>query len=232
MNQNIGAEEEWYSGVSRVLCGPRFAMLREAFLEHRKMREDRWAGHATSHRAAPSEPKRLVLTVGGSDPNDVTSMVVRALRNVLPAIALDVILGPGFEPHRPVLRQAALIPRVRLHDRPRNLPKLMAQADLAVTGGGSTVYECAHLGLPSLVIQMADNQAGVCHAMEAEGIVRCLGPWNLVGEEQIALEIQLLLADEHRLEEMARRGMALVDGHGARRVAEALAALAARQANG
>ncbi len=226
VNQNAGALKESYDGVSRVLCGPRFALLRKAFFEHRKTQEERWRQGTRAYRLAADRLKRLVVTVGGSDPNDVTSRVLRALRDVPRDVTFDVILGPGFRHRDSVFRRAEIDSRIWLYDQPRDLPALMARADMAVTGGGSTVYECAYLGLPSLVIQMADNQAGVCRAMASMGAVRFLGPWADVEDEIIAREADLLLGNDGRREEMALSGMALVDGHGARRVAEALATVA------
>lgn len=230
VNQNAGAEEGWYDGVPRILCGLRFALLRGEFFEHRKKLEERRAEGTAAHRAAAGGTKRLVVTLGGSDPNDVTSQVLRALRDVPRDVAIDVILGPGFRHLGSVLRRAELDSRIWLYEQPSDLPELMARADLAVTGGGSTLYECAYLGLPALAIQTADNQAGTCRAMAAAGAVRCLGPWDAVEDEEIGREADLLLGDEGRCEQMAVSGMALVDGHGARRVAEALASVAAQPA--
>ncbi len=226
INQNAGAEEAWYAGVSRTLCGPRFASLREEFFEYRKTREGRWASDTRDHHRA-SGPRRLVVTLGGSDPNGVTGRILGALRGLPRDLALDVIVGPGFHLAKTLLRGAGLDPRIRLHDQPRDMPRILARADLAVTGGGSTVYECAYLGLPSLVIRMADNQAAICRTMATAGIVHFLGAWDRVEDEVIAAEVEKVLENEQRLKEMARRGMALVDGRGAFRVAEALASLAA-----
>ncbi len=224
INQNAGALEDWYAGVPWALCGPRFALLREEFFAHREKREDRCAG-GTKDRHRASGSRRLVVTVGGSDPNDVTSRILDALHGVRRDLALDVIAGPGFRHRGSIRRRAELDPRIRLHDQPRDMSGILARADLALTGGGSTVYECAYLGLPSLAILIADNQAAICRAMAAAGAVHFLGAWDDVEDVAIAGEVEKLLGNERRLAEMARTGMALVDGRGTRRVAEALDSL-------
>jgi spore coat polysaccharide biosynthesis predicted glycosyltransferase SpsG len=104
----------------------------------------------------------------------------------------------------------------------------MARADLAITGGGSTVYESAYLGLPSILLELADNQAAVCRAMDAAGTARFAGRASQLNAIALGQMVARLLSNPDERRAMSQAGQSLVDGQGAERVAAALESLAAK----
>lgn len=214
VNQNAGAREEWYAPAPRVLCGPRFVMLREEIVGRRRRWQDAAAG-----------PRRVLVSMGGSDPAGATARVLRALRGVAGRLAVDVMLGAGTARREEVRREADRDPRIRLYGELSDLPEVLARADLAVVAGGSTVYECAYLGVPPVMIQAADNQAGVCRAVARAGAGVFVGELRRVSDEGLAGAVRDIIDDEDRARRMSLAGMQLVDGRGSRRVAEAMASI-------
>jgi len=210
LNQNLGVEAATYSVAphTRVLLGPRYALLRRAF---------------RGATASPAVPIRLLVTMGGSDPHNATTRVVEALEDVRGEFALDVVVGPSFV-HDAALAAAAgrASHAVAIHRDPPDLAALMGRATLAVSAAGSTCWELAHLGVPAVVLVLADNQAGVAAGLAAAGLAVSVGPVTPFPAGPLAARVEALLADAEARRRMAAAGRTLVDGRGAARVAEAL----------
>jgi len=100
-----------------------------------------------------------------------------------------------------------------------NMPELMANADIAVTACGTTSWELAFMGLPSVGLVLADNQMGVAAALVRENLIRYPGRADTA---QIAAAVDSLRTDPDSRLQMSRRGRDVVDGMGVERVATAL----------
>jgi spore coat polysaccharide biosynthesis predicted glycosyltransferase SpsG len=124
----------------------------------------------------------------------------------------------------PWLREQAAAGALRLHvdlDAP-GMAELMVEADIAIGSGGGTSLERCCLGLPSLVIVVADNQRASVASLEKAGAVAVFGTLAEVTPERIARALAELGRNGAALEAQARAAAALVDGAGVRRVSRAL----------
>jgi UDP-2,4-diacetamido-2,4,6-trideoxy-beta-L-altropyranose hydrolase len=212
VNQNLAAAEELYprrSPGSRLLLGPAYALLRREFRQWRD-----WP------REIPQVAGKVLVTLGGSDPANATLKVLKALLQVkLEGLAAMVVIG-GANPHRQELQSWArdAAPVIRLETDVEDMPRWLAWAEAAVAAPGSTAWELAFMGVPSLLLVLAENQRAKAEHLQALGVARHLGRQQEVGSEAIARALtQLLLSAETRAQ-MVRRGRELVDGEGARRV--------------
>ena len=204
LNQNLHADAITYDGPARLLLGPRYVLLRREF----RTRRERAAG-----------AKNVLVTLGGADPHNVTMKVVRALQQ-LPDVEALVIAG-GSNPHYDVLREATRdTPRIRLERSVADMPALMSHAGIAVAAGGTTCWELAFCGLPSIVIALAENQLDNVQRLGDAGIAMNLGWHEHVDANALAAAIEKLIADGDLQKEMSRRGMELIDGEGGARVVE------------
>lgn len=216
VNPSPAAATGRYRGGTRTryLLGPRFALLQPEF-----------AGPVARHTAERAH--RLLVTVGGGDPDGFTAAVVGWAAASLEDVRLDVVVGPWFAGAES-LRAAATRAGggIRLHERPPDMRRLMLEADLAISGGGQTTYELAATGTPALAIEMADNQAASLAALAEAGTLVAVGRAGSPDlESTLTAELTALAKDRERRAAMSRRARAAVDGRGARRVAEALLAL-------
>jgi RimJ/RimL family protein N-acetyltransferase len=75
------------------------------------------------------------------------------------------------------------------------------------------------MGVPAVVLSVADNQVPLARALARRGVVDDLGPVGDVKVGDLVVATTKLAADARRRTAMTERGMALVDGVGARRVA-------------
>jgi spore coat polysaccharide biosynthesis predicted glycosyltransferase SpsG len=98
----------------------------------------------------------------------------------------------------------------------------MEWADLAVSAGGSTCWELAFMGVPTVVLVLTEDQNGVGKGLAAEDIAVNLGWHEEVSEEQIAEALRKLIEERVRREMMSARGRQLIDGQGAERAVAAL----------
>lgn len=192
---------------TRFLLGPRYALLRDEFL--------RWR--------APESPRKcatqLVFTFGGGDDRGACLTCLSALPK---AGALEVtILSSSYNPQIPSIRdwlERNGDARVRLLIDDSNVARHMAEADIAVTAGGATTFEMAYLGLPALIVQIADNQRPNAQAWERAGVAIDLGPLEQIDTGRLQAELIALAGDRGLRERMARLGRASVDGRGAERI--------------
>ena len=186
-----------------ALTGPAYALVRPEFAALR-----------------PPVPtlrpvQRALIAFGLTDVGGVTAL---ALDHILPLagpIALDVVVGSGA-PSLPWLRDLAAKGDIALHVDARDMAPLSASADLAVGAGGSSVWERATLGLPSIVLSLAPNQTAMTRALDAEGV--------LFGTdlEHLGAAWARLTSDVALRDGLCRKSYLLCDGRGAERVAQAM----------
>lgn len=202
LNQNLGATAARYprrDPATRLLLGPRFVQLRGEFT-------------ALKRSAEQSSALRILITLGGSDPENVTSQLLPVLQSI-PNLIADVILGPA-NPHAAALQSAInnQPSTISLHTNPSNLPALMSRADLAICAGGTTAWELSFLGVPMLVLVLAENQRANAERLAQTGAAIHTSIASL------AIDLRTLLAAAPRRAQMSARARSLVDGLGTFRV--------------
>lgn len=195
-----------------LLIGPRYAVLRDEFA-------NRNMPHAVSPVAA-----RLFLSFGGGDDRGAALMCLEALAKAGWTGAVDIVSGSANP------RLASIRERIngsgnaswRLHVDAGGMADLMAAADLAIISGGTTSFEAAALGLPSMLVQIADNQSAISTAWERLGAAVDLGPLGTLDPGRVAQRILELCRDPQRRQAMASAGAGAVDSRGAERIAGVL----------
>jgi UDP-2,4-diacetamido-2,4,6-trideoxy-beta-L-altropyranose hydrolase len=237
LNQNLGADRLPYvcDEEATLLFGPRYALLRPEFhchgtapqaeQESASMRPSSIINHPSPTTSATA--KRILVTLGGSDPENVTRLVIRALGQVdVPGLEARIVVGPA-NPHVDSLR-AELGPgsrNVQLLTQVVDMPELMAWADVAISAAGSTCWELALVGLPALITVVADNQQLTADALAEAGAAVHLGPSGQLTVERIARQLSSLCRDPKRRARQSEAGRRLVDARGAQRVVAVMRAL-------
>lgn len=221
LDQNAGREAGDYAGLLPAGCdlriGPAHALLRPEFARLRP--------EALARREALTQPKTLLVTLGGIDKDDVASRVLDALAEAQAAqdLRITVVMGVSA-PHLDAVRdRAATMPMpVEVVAGVSDMGARMMRADLCIGAVGSTAWERCALGLPTLQVVLADNQREAAQAMAARGLSLAL-PFPDAPEFATALAAgldQLSRADAYRT--MARAAATLTDGSGAARLARTL----------
>src|SRR5262249_17829448 len=103
-----------------------------------------------------------------------------------------------------------------------DMPALMAWADVAIAAGGSSGWELAFMGLPAVLVTVAENQRLIAESLQRAGTAVHLGWHTEVTPARIAEAVRELLSDRAQRQCMSQAGRLLVDGKGAARVVAAL----------
>lgn len=220
LNPNSYAKEIHYplAADTLLLGGARYALLRQEFREACASRgaED---GGGPRHFGS-----RILLTMGGADPDNVAGKVVVALQAMEWAdLELKVVVGP-LNRHRQtlteLLRQLSI--RAEIMTAVTDMVPLMLWADLAISAAGTTCWELASLGVPMVVTVLAENQVRLAASLAAQGVAVNLGwhhEWQVGPAGKVCRD---LLAQSRIRREMGQRGQRLVDGRGASRLIQAM----------
>lgn len=226
LDQNLWPEPDTrYSGMvpkhCRQLLGPAYALLRPQFAEARRRAKSRTVGC-----------NRILVSYGGSDEHGFTLLALDAMAAVClerPGLALDIVVGGRNPRIAELAQQCAGLPNARLHVNTTRMAALMEAADLGIGAAGSTMWERACLGLPSIVTPVADNQVALARHLASIGAVVLVPALSHDGGELLQA-VRMFLGDAMLQGNLSRIGSRLVDGLGAGRVADALTEPAAKSA--
>ena len=220
LDQNLGRVSSDYDGLipedCQRLIGPGYALLRPEFA---KLREQ-----SLKRRQRP-ELRRILISLGGVDRTNVTGQVLDALAETgLPASTeLDIIMGAAA-PYLDEIRQqaAGLAFKATVNVNVADMAERMYLADLSIGAAGSTSWERCCLGLPAILMVLAENQKSAAEALKRSGAVIITDSGTEVRTE---LE-KLRNSDntENRLTRMIQMGSDMVQGDGCARVVNELTA--------
>ena len=215
LDQNLGRVSSDYDELLPAKCprmiGPHYALLRPEFAALREQ--------SLSRRKNP-ELKRILISLGGVDRTNVTGKVLDALADSsLPvSTELDIIMGASAPCLDEVHQLAAQLPfKATVNVNVQDMQERMCLADLSIGAAGGTSWERSCLGLPSVLVVLAENQMSGAKALETAGASRIIGEPSLIGTE---LPLSLAgLSNSAQLVNMSNAAASITDGDGVSRVA-------------
>jgi UDP-2,4-diacetamido-2,4,6-trideoxy-beta-L-altropyranose hydrolase len=196
-----------------LLLGARYALLDARFQAVR------------GQQRSIGKVARVFVNFGTTDAANATGLALDALAEAKVDAAVDIVIG-GAAPHLAVLhaKVAALGPKASLHVDVSDMASLMQAADLAIGAGGVGALERCALGLPSLMLTVADNQMPNATAIATVGAARYLGDIGQCTPPSMAAALCDLATDDAARAAMSAAAMQMVDGRGAQRVREKIEA--------
>jgi spore coat polysaccharide biosynthesis predicted glycosyltransferase SpsG len=200
--------------------GPAYAILRSHFQQR--------------HKEIRTEPRMVLLSFGGADPQGLTLKAARALAGLESSVEVVAVAGPAFPYRREFEALAASLGRKvpLINEAGGHIADLMLEADVVVGSGGMSVYEIAALGTPGIILGQNTREERRMRQFARGGTVVYLGLGTEVDEATLLAAVRSLLQDPQRRREMSRRGRELVDGLGAVRAAELVLGSAERRKGG
>ena len=216
MNQNLFAATEFYPAqclkpYTKLLLGARYLLIRKEFVVERD-----------PNRSCRRKVCKVLVTLGGSDPENVTQLIIKGLQRCN-SYQFDVLIITGVaNPHihslRELIRDSPDYHRFHLKTDVDDMPKLMSTVDIAICGGGVTCWELVYMGIPSIVVVLSKNQSRNGEALAAANAVINLGFYSSLSAEVLESELCRLLVDYERRRSMVQNGHRLIDGLGNKRV--------------
>ncbi|MFA4823708.1 MAG: UDP-2,4-diacetamido-2,4,6-trideoxy-beta-L-altropyranose hydrolase [Methanoregula sp.] len=211
LNQNMSACMSLYGQhepYTRFALGTRYALLRKEFLV--------WSGWRRDHKEVA---RKILITLGGSDPANVTLKVIEAVKEIdVSDLEVTVVVGGANQNFDRLCEAVNDQAGFRLIKNAENMPELMAWADIAISAGGSTCWELAFMGLPSCIIALAENQRKSSESLFAGKITEYAGWFEDVTHEDLVLKITALLFDKKNRSILCHNARLLTDGNGARKI--------------
>lgn len=202
------AGPQYLAQASEVVSGSDWVILRREILEHEKKRRH-------------FDLKHVVLSFGGADK---ASLFERLLPPIL-ELGFDVSAVAGSDAKARELEVCFVDPRLQICGRleMENLADLFVSADLVISAGGQTLHELSYLGVPFLAIESGSDQFWNISAYVKHNVT----PEHFKADdphlEQKLLDRLASLKDLSLRSAMAERGIGLISGGGAARIAEILA---------
>lgn len=193
--------------TGRALFGPRFALLRPAFI-----------GRETPLR---STVERVLVNFGGVDAKGETFKVLEALSD-FPTLQVDIVAGSANPAFDRLQQLTAKHSHWHLQRHVEDFAALMAAADLCIGAGGSSTWERAALGRPTLCVALAPNQQGNAAALAERGAHLYLGEAETLEVADYRAAVRTLLLSNELRRSLAAQSKALVDGRGTIRVTTAM----------
>lgn len=219
LNQNLGARAENYinlcSESTTCLMGPAYALLRPEFATLRSA--------ALIRRAATKNTlRRGLISMGGSDQPNATGWVLKQLEQIAlpPDFHLTIVMGPTAPHLQTIQKQAVTLPcSTTVLAGTSKMGDLMLDADFAIGAAGSTSWERCCLGLPAVMVVLADNQRSIAQELHLAGAACAV---NMGQDEALKKALSSILFDSQSRADMTARTSGIVDGQGARRVVAAM----------
>ena len=205
---------------TRLLLGPAYAAVRPEFAALREP--------AMAWRGEPVQ--RVLVAMGLTDVGGVTARVVERLRPRVGEVGIDIVLGAAAPSLPGLTKVARRDPRRMLHVDTPHMARLTAEADIGVGAPGSSTWERCTLGLPSILVVLADNQKAAARAMAEREAALVVDAEAADFDGTFDRALTMLLRDPGLRRRLAGLSAAICDGLGAGRTAESfLKIIAARQ---
>lgn len=218
LDQNLGRVESDYDGLlpedCQRLTGPGYALLRPEFANLREQ--------SLKRRQQP-ELKRILISLGGVDRTNVTGQVLDALsESALPVTTeLDIIMGAAAPYLDEVRQQVSRLPfKATVSVGVTDMAERMSLADLSIGAAGGTSWERCCLGLPAILVVLAENQVAGATALEASGAAV-----KIDDIDQICTtlpSVLMALSVPNRLARMSKAAAVITDGNGVFTVIQAM----------
>lgn len=203
---------------ARVLAGSSYALLRPEFARERPA--------ALERRKNGSPVRRILVSIGTSDPGGITARLVERVLNTAPDCAIDVVLGPQATSLQEVKSLAARNPGIAVHIDSDRMAELMRDADIAIGAAGTTSWERCCLGLPAITLVLAENQSLIADRLALAGAHILIA----VGDEQsLAVQLREVISSLEVRQRMTESGARITDGLGSTRVRAAIKSMNTRE---
>lgn len=178
------------------------------------------------HYTVAKQVRDVLITTGGGDAWDIAGAVFDEIYDE--KLNYHIIIG-AFNPFLDLWRERQKRCRgLYLHHNVRNMAKLMSGCDLAVTAGGTTIYELAAIGVPFICFSYAENQEQLTAYIGSYDIAGYAGAYHSDAGNTLKRIKELFgiyCNNEEKRNACYEKEKKLIDGKGAGRLAQALLSL-------
>lgn len=211
LNRGFFANQVDYTNrepYTKLLLGHTYSLIRNDFIDA-----------ASEKERDAKQVGKILVTIGGSDPKNVTVRVLEALDRLEQDLSIKVILGPLYRDQEELMKRSyAENHQVEMIHFTNRIVDYYKWADVAITAGGNSLYEMLYMGLPTITIKTASNQNAVKIISEEYQATFYVGDEQQLSTELLEEKTRFFLNNTTFREEIARAAEKLIDGLGVQRV--------------
>lgn len=218
LNYNIYAKHKYYkklySNVKECpsfLLGVKYAPLREQFKD---------VTYEIKTRV-----NKVLITTGGTDPQNLAGQILGKLieNNACGNIVFHVVCGIFNENINELENLEKKHKNIVIHQNVSNMAQLMIENDIAISAAGTTMYELAAVGLPTITYAFVDNQDQIAEEFSQKKMALFAGNSEMLASDRVDViekQFLILINDLECRKAMHRRMKQSVDGFGTKRIYE------------
>jgi UDP-2,4-diacetamido-2,4,6-trideoxy-beta-L-altropyranose hydrolase len=196
-NYRVQHPANYLESGAQLFLGPHYAVLNKNFLE------------STSVKRSFKNVKQVLVFFGGSDPKSMTLRSLKLPQHFDHSIKWKFVVGSQNQDAKKIQSEANQLPNIEVLVDVNNMHELMLQSDIFIGAGGSTSWERAKLGLPSVVVSIAENQEELSKELAAQGIIHYLGRSQDLDMEEFVKNLQEIFHNNSKRELMSQKALSL-----------------------
>ncbi|MBU3126662.1 UDP-2,4-diacetamido-2,4,6-trideoxy-beta-L-altropyranose hydrolase [Clostridium tagluense] len=206
INQNVDGVDFAYkvNNDTKLLIGSDYIMLRDEF-------------RAVSEKYIKEKVNDIMITVGGADPHHITEQILDYVKIL--DYTFHIVVGPSFEKDN-CLKDFENS-KVRVYYN-ANMYEIMQNCDIAISACGSTLYELAVCGVPTLGLIIADNQQGIAKKMDELGMIKNMGWYDNLIKDKFIDDLNYICNSFVKRREISLKAKKAIDGNGVKRIVKEL----------
>ena len=197
--------------ASKIFVGPKYWIINREFGKHKKTLRDIYDKQKYS----------VVVSVGGSDPHELSLIVAKALQKI-DNIKITIIIGPFFENSVKLNQFVKNKNNFSLIFSPKKIWNDFLKSDVVISGAGNTLFELSAQRIPTICIATAEHQKPYAKTFESKGFAKNLGFWKNVKKDLVRRTVIQILNDKLKRRKMSLAGSKILDGKQLLRVTEIL----------
>lgn len=219
LDQTYGRSADDYRSLvpdhTVILCGAQYALLRPEFATLRET--------SLNRRKNLSEIRTILISLGSMNLHNVTSLVLDMFLHIDGAYDVKIVLSSQAQYMDDVKQKINLI-HMQTHHKCEllydvtDMAKLMVDSDFAIGAGGTTSWERACLGLPSALIEIADNQTIIIQNLLMAQAVISFGHINRFDQRAVNERFLSIANNSHLIHSLVENSSQICDGMGCKTV--------------
>ncbi len=214
IDQTLGRSKSEYIGSKgKILTGANYAILRKGFSKFHTIQKSNANYNPANHQ--------ILINFGGYDEMNLTIQSLKELSKRSTPIKTSVIINDDSNSYNEVINFInSNNDWISQYDFVENMDELLSQHTICVGAPGSSSWERACLGLPSVLIKVAENQSEILSALLSHQAVFEV----LQNEIEVKLNkyIDKII---NNFSKMRKANLSICDGNGAQRIAKEISNL-------
>jgi len=174
----------------------------------------------------PSEVNNILLTLGGSDHNNLIFRVLEALKKIGRRLKVRIVTtrSTGYQERLKRYLQGFPLPYQLIFDA-KSLVPLWSKCDMAITAGGNTLFERIAIRLSGVTLCQLERQMEIADSFQSMGVNVNLGFGPAISDDAICRGILNLINNKVARQSQYQRAPEVIDGKGIHRLGDRIESL-------